>query len=35
MAGASVVEVLGPSYDRESFSCGVEALDAYFRRQPT
>ena len=35
MAGEFVVELLGPSHDRESFSCGVEALDRYFRRQVT
>jgi predicted GNAT family N-acyltransferase len=27
------VEVLSDSHDRTGFSCGVEALDAYFRRQ--
>jgi predicted GNAT family N-acyltransferase len=27
------VEILGPRHDRESFSCGVDALDNYFRRQ--
>jgi ribosomal protein S18 acetylase RimI-like enzyme len=27
------IEPLGPQYDRESFSCGVEALDNYLYRQ--
>jgi predicted GNAT family N-acyltransferase len=27
------VEVLADSHDRAGFSCGVDALDAYFRRQ--
>jgi len=35
MAGQFVIEVLGPSHDRESFSCGVEAFDRYFRTQAT
>jgi ribosomal protein S18 acetylase RimI-like enzyme len=26
-------ELLGPPHDRKSFSCGVEALDRYFREQ--
>ena len=30
-----VIEVLGPSHDRSGFSCGVEALDRYFREQVT
>lgn len=28
-----VIEPLGPNHDRAAFSCGVEALDAYLRRQ--
>jgi predicted GNAT family N-acyltransferase len=35
MAGEFVIEVLGQSHDRESFACGVEALDRYFRTQAT
>jgi GNAT superfamily N-acetyltransferase len=33
MARAFVIEIHGPSHDREVFSCGVEALDRYFRTQ--
>lgn len=29
------VEVLGPHHDRKTFSCGVPALDRYFREQVT
>jgi ribosomal protein S18 acetylase RimI-like enzyme len=35
MAEQFVIEVLAPSHDREGFSCGVEALDCYFRTQAT
>ena len=35
MAGPFVIEALGPSHDRASFSCGVEALDRYFQKQVT
>jgi GNAT superfamily N-acetyltransferase len=35
MAGEFVIEPLGQRHDRESFSCGVEALDRYFRTQAT
>jgi len=35
MAGPFLVEPLGTQHDRESFSCGVEALDRYFRKQVT
>jgi ribosomal protein S18 acetylase RimI-like enzyme len=27
------IELLGPRHDRETFSCGVEPLDRYFRHQ--
>jgi ribosomal protein S18 acetylase RimI-like enzyme len=27
------IEVLGPAHDRAGFSCGVDALDRYFREQ--
>ena len=27
------IEPLGPAHDREGFCCGVDALDAYLRRQ--
>ena len=27
------VELLGPQHDRGSFSCGIEALDTYLRKQ--
>ncbi len=30
-----IVEALGPDHDRSGFSCGVEALDRYFREQVT
>jgi ribosomal protein S18 acetylase RimI-like enzyme len=30
-----VIELLGPGHDRTGFSCGVEALDRYFREQVT
>lgn len=33
MAGPLHIEALGPQHDRKGFSCGVEALDQYFRRQ--
>ena len=33
MTAAFVVEPLGPSHDRTEFTCGVEALDRYFRQQ--
>jgi ribosomal protein S18 acetylase RimI-like enzyme len=32
-APSFVIEVLASGHDRASFSCGVEALDRYFRRQ--
>jgi GNAT superfamily N-acetyltransferase len=35
MAGPFLIEVLSSSHDRESFSCGVEALDRYFHKQVT
>ncbi len=35
MAGPFLIEALGPSHDRASFSCGVEALDQYFQKQVT
>ena len=35
MAGPFLIEVLGPSHDRASFSCGVDALDRYFQKQVT
>ncbi len=35
MAGPFLIEALGPSHDRTSFSCGVEALDRYFQKQVT
>jgi len=28
-----VIEPLGPKHDRAAFSCGVEILDAYLRKQ--
>jgi ribosomal protein S18 acetylase RimI-like enzyme len=28
-----VIEPLGPNHDRQAFSCGVAALDRYFREQ--
>lgn len=30
-----VIEALGASHDRSGFSCGIEALDRYFREQVT
>ena len=33
MTGAFIVEPLGPSHDRTAFTCGVDALDRYFREQ--
>ncbi len=33
MTGPFVVEALGGSHDRRGFTCGVEALDRYFREQ--
>ncbi len=33
MTGPFVVERLGSAHDRRGFSCGVEALDRYFREQ--
>lgn len=30
-----VIEVLGRDHDRSGFSCGVDALDRYFREQAT
>ena len=35
MAEPFLIEALGPRHDRASFSCGVEALDRYFRKQAT
>jgi predicted GNAT family N-acyltransferase len=29
------IEPLGPDHDRSGFSCGIEALDRYFREQVT
>jgi hypothetical protein len=29
------IEPLGPGHDRSGFSCGIEALDRYFREQVT
>jgi GNAT superfamily N-acetyltransferase len=33
MTGSFVVEPLSPRHDRTTFTCGVDALDRYFRRQ--
>jgi GNAT superfamily N-acetyltransferase len=33
MTGSFVIEPLGPSHDRADFTCGVDALDRYFREQ--
>ena len=33
MTGSFVVEPLGTSHDRTEFTCGVGALDRYFRQQ--
>lgn len=35
MTGEFRLEVLGPQHDRSRFSCGVSALDGYFRTQAT
>ena len=35
MTGPFLVEPLGSSHDRASFSCGVPALDRYFQKQAT
>jgi len=35
LTGPYVVEPLGNSHDRRGFTCGVEALDRYFRDQVT
>jgi GNAT superfamily N-acetyltransferase len=33
MTGSFIIEPLGPSQDRAEFTCGVDALDRYFREQ--
>jgi len=33
MTGAFVIEPLGAGHDRTEFTCGVDALDRYFREQ--
>jgi ribosomal protein S18 acetylase RimI-like enzyme len=33
MAQPYRIELLGPNHDREAFSCGVEPLDRYFKKQ--
>ena len=33
MPGSFIIEPLGHSHDRTEFTCGVEALDRYFREQ--
>ena len=33
MTGRFLIEPLAPSHDRAEFTCGVEALDRYFRQQ--
>jgi len=33
MTGSFVIESLGPGHDRKDFTCGVDALDRYFREQ--
>jgi GNAT superfamily N-acetyltransferase len=33
MTGSFIIEPLGPSHDRTRFTCGVDALDRYFREQ--
>src|ERR1039458_10031415 len=33
MTGSFIIEPLGPSHDRREFTCGVDALDRYFREQ--
>ncbi len=35
MIGPFLVEAVGSSHDRSSFSCGVPVLDAYFQKQVT
>jgi GNAT superfamily N-acetyltransferase len=35
VTGPYVIEPLSNSYDRRGFTCGVEALDRYFREQVT
>jgi predicted GNAT family N-acyltransferase len=35
MTGPFLIEPLGSSHDRASFSCGVPALDRYFQKQVT
>lgn len=33
MTGSFLIEPLGPNHDRSAFTCGVDALDRYFREQ--
>jgi len=33
--GPFLIEVLGPDHDRAGFSCGIDALDRYFRERVT
>ena len=33
MTSSFIIEPLGPSHDRTEFTCGVDALDRYFREQ--
>jgi GNAT superfamily N-acetyltransferase len=33
MTGSFIIEPLGTSHDRADFTCGVDALDRYFREQ--
>lgn len=35
MTAPLLIELLGSAHDRAGFSCGVEALDRYFRQQVT
>jgi GNAT superfamily N-acetyltransferase len=35
VTGSFLIEPLGPNHDRVGFSCGVEALDRYFRERVT
>ena len=35
MTATFLIAALGPDHDRAGFSCGVEALDRYFREQVT
>ncbi len=35
MTGTFLIEALGPDHDRAGFSCGIDALDRYFREQVT